>query len=147
MLIPAFRQRAGRPLRRSIRNVPTKSRAVAANEYHLRDPRVRDDSDDAQPTRVDLFDVKGCQREPVKIERRDRSYMIDEQNIDDNQQRRRIFAGNKTPHRWPALPSLFPSRTPTRSQHAEKQIGKVRGSPGVHVFPDSSGAPANLSMS
>src|SRR5678816_3056415 len=97
MLKPAFRQRAGRPLRRSIRNVPTKSRAVAANEYHLRDPRVRDDSDDAQPTRVDLFDAKGCQTELVKTERRDWSYKSDEQNSDGNRQRRRIFAGSKIP--------------------------------------------------
>src|SRR3954451_17687789 len=105
MLKPVVRQRADKPSRRSSRSVPTKIHAVPVNEYRLRDPSVRDDSDDAQPTRVDLFDVKGCQTELVKTERRDRSYRIDERSSDDNRQRRRISGGNKNRDRWLALPN------------------------------------------
>src|SRR6185295_4253039 len=105
MLKPAVRQRAGKPSRRSIRNVPTKSHAVPVNEYRFRDPSTRDDGGGVQPTRVDLFDLKGCQPELVKTERRGLSYRIDEQSSDDNRPRRRIFAGNKIPDRRPALPN------------------------------------------
>lgn len=97
MLTPSVRLRAGKPLRRSIRNVPTKSHAVQVNECRLRDPSVRDDSDGVQPTRVDLFDVRGSQTERAKTETHDRSYTSDERSSDGSRQKQQIFADNKKP--------------------------------------------------
>src|ERR1044072_1918971 len=116
-------RRGGKPSRRSKSSVPTKTHAVQANEYRLCDPNVRDDSDGVQPTREVPFDVKGCRKERAKTERHDRSYTTGERSSDDNRQRRRKFADNKNPDTWPVLSSLFPSRTPTSSRHAEKRIG------------------------
>src|ERR1041384_6705049 len=131
MLKPAVRRRGDRPLKRSNRNVPTKIHAVLANEYRLRDPSVRDDSDDARPTRAGLFDLRDWQVERAKTERRDQSYKIDERSSDDNRQRRRRFAGNKIPDRRPARPNLLRSIKPTGSRHAEKQIARWPGNRAV----------------
>ena len=97
MLTPAVRRRADTPLRRSIRNVPTKSHVAAANEDRLCDQSVRDDSDGVQPTRVGLFDLQGCQKERAKTERHDRSCTSDERSSDGTRQKRQIFADNKNP--------------------------------------------------
>lgn len=130
-MIPAVRRPAGTPLRRSIRSVPTRSHAGEANEYRLRDPNVRDDSDGVRPTTEDLFDVKGCQPERVKTERRGRSYTSDERSSDGNPQRWQRFAGNKTRDKLRALSNLPPSRTPTSSRHGGRRIAPPRGNPTV----------------
>src|SRR5262245_6649903 len=120
MLKRAVRQRVDRPLRKSNRNAPTRIHVVQENEYRLRDPSVRDDIDDAPPTRGGLFDVTSCQTELAKTERHDRCYRIDERSSGDSLRRRRIFAGSKKPDTWRVLPNLSQSRMPTGSQHGEK---------------------------
>src|SRR6185503_21205878 len=97
MSTPAVRRRADTPLKRSIRSGPTRSHAVEANEYHLRDPSVRDDNDGVRPTIADLFDVKGCQAERAKTERLVRSYTSDERSSDDNRQKWQICGDSKNP--------------------------------------------------